>query len=87
MPAQTFVHEFVSPINRYKALAVRHGLNVYAIVSYEGRQCYVTGSTRVLQRGRCYHNRLSVHFLDDGSTQSIPAGRFSSKAKSVPIPA
>jgi hypothetical protein len=88
MTTETFVHEFKSPINCYKALAVRHGHLVRPVAVYEGRQCYVTGSVRVRgsKAGHGFHNKLSVHFLDDCSIQMIPAGRFSKAAKNAPLP-
>lgn len=87
MGAETFVHEFKSPINCYRAVAVRHGRNVYQVSVYEGRQCYVTDSQRIRNPRGGYFNSLSVHFLDDGSHRCIPAGRFNKAAKSAPLPA
>lgn len=84
---QTFVKEFKNVDGAaYKALAVTHGLNTYPVAVYEGRKCYVTDAYRVSGgKGRGHHTRLTVHFIDDGSVQSIPAGRFNSKAKNAPI--
>jgi hypothetical protein len=85
---EIFVHEFVSPINRYKAIAVKHGLNVYPVALFEGRQCYATASNRVWGgKGRNYHSRLTVYFLDNGECRSIPAGLWGRKAKNPPLPA
>lgn len=86
MPLQTFVHEFKSPIN-CKALAVRHGFNAYPVALFEGRQCYALPGGRVWGgKGRAYHNRVSVHFLDTDEIRSIPAGEWGRKAKTVPLP-
>lgn len=84
---ETFVHEFKSPINCYKALAVRHGFNTYPVAVFEGRQCYVTEGyrTRINRRGYSYHNRVIVHFLD-GEVRSVPAGEWAKKAKNPPLP-
>jgi len=58
-------------------MAVRHGMNVYPVVSYLGRDCYVTGSQRVRRKeGWGYFNSLSVNFLD-GTIEQIPAATFS----------
>ncbi len=84
---ETFVHEYVSPINRYKAVSVRHGLNTYPVVSYEGRLCYVTNTVRTRRKaGWGFFNVAVVHFLD-GTNDMIPVGKFSKAAKNVPLPA
>jgi hypothetical protein len=82
---EPFLHTFTAtPIREgYVAPAVRHGLNVYPVLNFEGRDCYITGSQRIRQNvaGRGYYNSLSVHFLDDGSIRQIPAGKFNGKVK------
>lgn len=60
---------------------IRHGLNDYPVVSFEGRNCYTVGFHRMRRRkGWGYFNNLIVHFLD-GRVEMIPAGRFNSKVK------
>ena len=84
---QPFVHEFKSPINSYRALAVLHGHNHYPVALLDGRQCYALPEGRVHGgKGRGFHNRMTVHFLDNGEVRSIPAGEWGRKAKSVPLP-
>lgn len=87
MAAAVILHTFpATPIRpAYQAFAVVHGMNVYPVVSYEGRNCYVTGSQRLRQNvaGRGYYNSLSVHFVDDGSIRCIPAGKFSKRARAA----
>lgn len=83
---QTFVHEFISPINRYKALAVRQGFVTIPVHIYEDRQCCVLGEIRTRRRkGWGYYNILHVKFVDDGSTAMIPAGKFNKAVKAAPI--
>jgi hypothetical protein len=80
-----FMHTFPStPVSRaYEALAVRHGLNVYQVAKFEGRQCYVFNSFRCFGgKGRGYHNRVQVKFLDNGELRTIPGGEWAKKAKS-----
>ena len=79
---ETFMHEFKSPVSTYTALAVRHGLNVYPVASFDGRLCYCLDAGRVFGgRGRNFHNRVSVHFLDNGEVRNIPAGQWARRAK------
>jgi hypothetical protein len=79
---QTFMHEFVSPINRYWALAVMHGHQVKQVYEYEGRQCYIVSVRRTKSgKRRSWYNALSVHFIDDGSPAMIPAGKFNKVAR------
>jgi hypothetical protein len=81
-----FLHTFRNNlVGEYKAMAVTHGLNTYAVSVYEGRPCYVTGSHRISRRGqgRSAYNSYSVHFLD-GSCQQIPAGKFNKAVKPYP---
>lgn len=83
--AVPFMHTFPgSPVRpSYLGLAVRHGLNVYPVVSFDGRDCYVTGSQRINRKaGWGFFNSLTVNFLD-GTTQQIPAGEFSKKARAA----
>lgn len=83
-----FLATFRDNLNgEWKAMAVVHGLNTYALAMYEGRPCYVTGSQRISRRnqGRSAYNSYSVHFLD-GSCQQIPAGRFNKAVKPYPQP-
>ncbi len=66
----------------YEALAVQHGLNFYPVAVFEGRQCYVHNSYRVHGgKGRGYHDRVAVRFLDTGEHRSVPAGEWAKKAK------
>ena len=85
-PIVAFMHTFpATPIcAAYQALAVRHGFNVYPVVSYEGRNCYIVSSQRLRQNvvGRGYYNSLTVKFLD-GSGMQIPAGKFAKKVKAA----
>jgi hypothetical protein len=87
---EAIVHEFpkTSCAPACKALAVRHGLVMLPVALYEGRQCCVISDTRISRRSqyRSAYNSLTVQFLDDGSLQQIPAGRFAQKAKSPPLP-
>jgi hypothetical protein len=84
----TFVHEFRSPLAPpCRALAVRHGMNVYVVGIYNGRECYVTNSQRVWGgKGRSYFTAYTVYYLD-GSSEIIPAGRFNKGVKPAPLPA
>ena len=89
MATEPYVATFEDRLNggSYPALAVDYGLNRYPVSVYEGRLCCVTGQERVWGgKGRNYHDRYSVHFLDDGSVRSIPAGRFNNGAKAAPLP-
>lgn len=84
---ETFVHEFVSPINRYKALCVRAGLNPVPVAIFEGRQCYIATETRTRTGiGRRYFNMLAIHFLDNGEIRRIGAAQFNRAAKNAPLP-
>lgn len=81
---EAFLHTFpktpVSPA--YEALAVRHGLNVYPVLVFEGRQCYCFNSFRCFGgKGRGYHNRVQIKFLDNGEVRSVPGAEFAKKAK------
>lgn len=72
----------------YPALVAVHGFNDYPVCVLDGRQCYVTKTSRVFGgKGRNCHDRYTVHFLDDGSVQTIPAGRFNKSARVAPLPA
>lgn len=88
--AAVFLHTFPANALRpaYEALAARHGHRVYPVVSYEGRNCYVTGSQRIRQNrpGRGFYNSVSVHFVDDDSTRQIPAGQFAKGAREALAP-
>jgi hypothetical protein len=82
---ETFMHTFpATPVSSaYEALAVRHGFNAYPVVTFEGRQCYVFNSFRCFGgKGRGYHNRVQVKFLDNDEIRSVPCGEFAKKAKS-----
>lgn len=84
MGLATFMHTFpaTNVSLSYEALSVRHGLNVYPVSVFEGRQCYVFGSFRCHGgKGRNYHNRLQVKFLDNCELRTIPAGEWAKKAK------
>lgn len=84
---ETFVHEFKSPINCYKALAVRHGLNAEPVAIYEGRMCYIVSSQRVRSAvGRSFYTSLQIKFIDDGSFARVPAAKFAKHAKTPPLP-
>jgi len=81
---ETFIHEFpktpVSPA--YKALAARRGFNIYPVAMFEGRQCYVFNSFRCFGgKGRNYHTKVQVMFLDNEEIKCIPSGEFAKKAK------
>jgi hypothetical protein len=81
---ETFLHTFpATPISpAYEALAVRHGLNAYQVAVFEGRQCYTFNSFRCFGgKGRAYHNRMQVKFLDNGELRTVPAGEWAKKAK------
>jgi hypothetical protein len=83
-PIETFTYTFpataISPA--YQALAVRHGLNVYPVALFEGRQCYAFGSFRCWGgKGRNYHNRMQIKFLDDGEMRTVPGAEWAKKAK------
>lgn len=84
---ETFVYEFKSPINCYKALAVQHGFVAIPLALYEGRLCYVISHQRVRPEvGRSFYSSLQVKFLDDNSIQMIPAGKFNKAARTPPLP-
>jgi hypothetical protein len=81
---EPFMHTFsktpVSPA--YEALAARHGLNTYQVAVFEGRQCYVFNSFRCFGgKGRGYHNRVQVKFLDNDEIRTMPAGEWAKRAK------
>ena len=81
---ETFMHTFpktpVSPA--YEALAVRHGFNAYPVSVFEGRQCYAFNSFRCSGgRGRSYHNKVQIKFLDNEEIRAVPVVEFSRKAK------
>lgn len=81
---QTCMHVFpATPVSpAYEALAVQHGFNFYPVAVFEGRQCYVYGSQRVFGgKGRGYHNRVSIRFVDNGEYRNVPGGEFAKKAK------
>lgn len=81
---ETFMHTFpATPVSpAYEALAVRHGFNTYPVVVFEGRQCYAFNTFRCSGgKGRAYHNRVQVKFIDNGELRSIPGGEFAKKAK------
>ena len=85
---ETFVHTFpatpIAPAAR--ALAVRHGFNVYPVVVFEGRQCYVFNSFRCFGgKGRNYHNKVQIKFLDNEEIRCVPGAQFAKKAKSAPL--
>jgi hypothetical protein len=72
----------------YQVLVVAHGFKEFPVSVYDGRQCYVTETHRVFGGpGRNYHNRHTVYFLDDGSVETIPAGKFNKAARRAPLPA
>lgn len=82
---ETFMHKFpATPISpAYEALAVRHGLNTYLVSVFEKRQCYVFNSFRCFGgKGRGYHNKVQVKFLDNNELRCIPGAEFAKKAKS-----
>lgn len=86
MPAlEAVLHTFpATPVSpAYEALAVQHGFNFYQVAIFEGRQCYAFGSQRVWGgKGRGYHNRVSIRFLDTGEYRNVPGGEFAKGAKS-----
>lgn len=84
---ETFVHEFKSQINCYKALAVRRGMNAEPVSVYDGRMCYVANTIRTRRKkGWGFFNLYQVNFLD-GTVAMIPSGEFNKKAKVAPLPA
>jgi len=83
---ETFLHTIpATPVSpAYEALAVRHGLNAYPVVVFEKRRCYVFNSFRCFGgRGRGYHNRVQIKFVDNGELRTVPAGEFNKKAKNL----
>lgn len=81
---ETFMHTFpktpVSPA--YEALAVRRGFNAYPVAIFEGRQCYTFSSFRCFGgKGRNYHNRVQIQFLDNGEYRTVPGGEWAKKAE------
>lgn len=81
------LHEFpATPIREaHTALAVHYGLNWYPVVSFGGRNCFVSSVQRVWGgKGRKYYNSFSVHFLD-GKIEQIPAAKFNKLVKAVEI--
>lgn len=78
---ETFFHTYRSPVNTYTALSVLNGANPEPVMVYEGRRCFVAGSTRKHGGpGRKFFNVYTIRFLD-GDGASVPAGKFNSKAK------
>lgn len=80
----TFVHEYVSPINRYKAVSVRQGFNAHEVFLYDDRECYITQTLRLRNPYGGWMNKYQVKFLD-GTTAFIPAGKFAKGVKAVPF--
>lgn len=81
---ETFLHTFpATPVHpAYEALGARHGLNVYQVAIFERRQCYVFNSFRCFGgKGRGYHSRVQIKFIDNGEIRTVPAGEFSRKVK------
>lgn len=85
-----FVHTFENKLNStsYQALAVHHGTHqISPVLIFNGRQCYATKGYRVRsQVGRRFYNTVLVHYIDDGSSEVVPLGKFNTKAKSAPLP-
>jgi len=77
-----------TPISRsYKALVVDVGLTRQPVVSYNGRLGYIATSGRARQKkGWGYYNFVVLHYLDDNSSEAIPAGKFNRAAKAPAIP-
>ncbi len=84
---ETFVAHHKSPINEYDYLAVRVGLNATPVVLIDGRQCYVSGETRVNRARQCRtaYNAIFVRFLDDGSVMRLTGTEFNKRAKNAPL--
>ena len=83
---ETFMHTFpATPISpAYEHLAARHGLNTYPIAMFEGRECYLFNSFRCFGgKGRGYHNRVQITFVDNGETRTMPAGEWAKKARAL----
>lgn len=81
---ETFMHTFpATPISpAYEHLAVRHGLNAYPVATFEGRQCYAFNSFRCFGgKGRGYHNKVQIRFIDNGETCILPAGEYAKRVK------
>lgn len=83
---ELFIAHHKSPINDYHYLAVRDGSRMPpAVFLIDGRMCYVSGTVR-RQSGprRFFYNVAIVRYLDDGSSELMPAGQFNKRAKSPP---
>lgn len=81
---ETFMHTFpATPVSpSYEALAVRHGFNAYQVAVFQGRQCYAFNSFRCFGgKGRGYHNRVQIKFIDNGELRTIAGGEWAKKAK------
>lgn len=81
---ETFMHTFpATPVSpSYEALAVRHGFNAYPVFVFEERQCYAFNSFRCFGgKGRNYHTRVQIKFIDNGELRTVPSGEFAKKAK------
>lgn len=88
MPAvPTFMHTFPGNAVRPAStqLAAMHGLNIYPVGIYDGRECIVIDQQRIARtyRGKpgAAHTSYSVKFLDTGSVENIPAGKFNRKVR------
>lgn len=79
------IHEFVSPINRYKAWVVWQGFVPKQLSFLDGKPCFVVSSNRIrLKKGWGYFNSLHIQFLD-GRHENMGAAAFNKKAKPIPL--
>ncbi len=85
---RTFIAHHKSPIKEYDYLAVDTGSRPPpAVMLWNGRQCYVTGTARVnrVSQRRSTYTALFLRFLDDDFILRVTATEFNKKAKTAPL--